>query len=88
MLIMAMQCSRFSKFVMIQFGQSQSISGATIETCLLEKSRVCHISNGERNYHIFYRLCAAPPEVILLCFVIQAHCQAFDNTFHTKDAHW
>ncbi|GFY96253.1 P-loop containing nucleoside triphosphate hydrolases superfamily protein [Actinidia rufa] len=55
--------SRFSKFVGIQFGQSRSISGATIETCLLEKSRVCHISNGERNYHIFYRLCAAPPEV-------------------------
>ncbi|PSS01848.1 Myosin-17 like, partial [Actinidia chinensis var. chinensis] len=55
--------SRFGKFVRIQFGQSRSISGATIETCLLEKSRVCHISNGERNYHIFYRLCAAPPEV-------------------------
>ncbi|XP_057468174.1 myosin-17-like, partial [Actinidia eriantha] len=55
--------SRFSKFVGIQFSQSRSISGATIETCLLEKSRVCHIAHGERNYHIFYRLCAAPPEV-------------------------
>jgi len=39
------------------------ISGAAIRTYLLEKSRVCQISDPERNYHCFYLLCASPPEV-------------------------
>ncbi|KAL6959993.1 hypothetical protein U1Q18_040139, partial [Sarracenia purpurea var. burkii] len=40
------------------------ISGAAIRTYLLERSRVCQVSDPERNYHCFYMLCAAPPEVI------------------------
>ncbi|KAK9100805.1 hypothetical protein Scep_024235 [Stephania cephalantha] len=56
--------SRFGKFVEIQFDKHGRISGATIRTYLLERSRVCQISNPERNYHCFYLLCAAPPEVI------------------------
>ncbi|KAK4483677.1 hypothetical protein RD792_010878 [Penstemon davidsonii] len=55
--------SRFGKFVEIQFDKSGRISGAAIRTYLLERSRVCQISNPERNYHCFYLLCAAPPEV-------------------------
>ncbi|GFY96251.1 myosin family protein with Dil [Actinidia rufa] len=55
--------SRFGKFVEIHFDQNWRISGATIQTYMLERSRVCHISKAERNYHIFYLLCAAPPEV-------------------------
>ncbi|KAL6871437.1 hypothetical protein ACP4OV_014266 [Aristida adscensionis] len=54
--------SRFGKFVEIQFDQNGKISGAAIRTYLLERSRVCQISNPERNYHCFYMLCAAPPE--------------------------
>lgn len=54
--------SRFGKFVEIQFDKSGRISGAAIRTYLLERSRVCQISNPERNYHCFYLLCAAPPE--------------------------
>ncbi|GFS43461.1 myosin family protein with Dil [Actinidia rufa] len=34
-----------------------------IRTYLLERSRVCQISDPERNYHCFYLLCSAPPEV-------------------------
>ncbi|KAF3439646.1 hypothetical protein FNV43_RR17924 [Rhamnella rubrinervis] len=54
--------SRFGKFVEIQFDKSGRISGAAIRTYLLERSRVCQISDPERNYHCFYLLCAAPPE--------------------------
>lgn len=54
--------SRFGKFVEIQFDRYGRISGAAIRTYLLEKSRVCQISDPERNYHCFYLLCASPPE--------------------------
>ncbi|XP_042463506.1 myosin-6-like isoform X1 [Zingiber officinale] len=54
--------SRFGKFVEIQFDERGRISGAAIRTYLLERSRVCQISDPERNYHCFYMLCAAPPE--------------------------
>lgn len=55
--------SRFGKFVEIQFDKQGRISGAAIRTYLLERSRVCQVSDPERNYHCFYLLCAAPPEV-------------------------
>ncbi|KAL0461055.1 UNVERIFIED_CONTAM: Myosin-6 [Sesamum latifolium] len=54
--------SRFGKFVEIQFDDRGRISGAAIRTYLLERSRVCQVSDPERNYHCFYMLCAAPPE--------------------------
>ncbi|KAG0482871.1 hypothetical protein HPP92_010955 [Vanilla planifolia] len=56
--------SRFGKFVEIQFDNKGRISGAAIRTYLLERSRVCQISDPERNYHCFYLLCAAPAEEI------------------------
>ncbi|KAI4300104.1 hypothetical protein L6164_033518 [Bauhinia variegata] len=56
--------SRFGKFVEIQFDQLGRISGAAIRTYLLERSRVCQVSDPERNYHCFYMLCAAPSEDI------------------------
>ncbi|TMW99351.1 hypothetical protein EJD97_002686 [Solanum chilense] len=56
--------SRFGKFVEIQFDKHGRISGAAIRTYLLERSRVCQISDPERNYHCFYLLCAAPQEEI------------------------
>ncbi|KAL5549552.1 hypothetical protein UlMin_004783 [Ulmus minor] len=54
--------SRFGKFVEIQFDKHGKISGAAIRTYLLERSRVCQVSDPERNYHCFYMLCAAPEE--------------------------
>ncbi|CAN6825831.1 unnamed protein product [Brassica oleracea] len=56
--------SRFGKFVEIQFNQMGRISGAAIRTYLLERSRVCQVSDPERNYHCFYMLCAAPEQEI------------------------
>ncbi|PSS15492.1 Myosin-17 like, partial [Actinidia chinensis var. chinensis] len=52
----------FGKFVEIQFDKSGRVSGAANRTYLLERSRVCQISDPERNYHCFYLLCSAPPE--------------------------
>ncbi|KAL3644945.1 hypothetical protein CASFOL_010125 [Castilleja foliolosa] len=56
--------SRFGKFVEIQFDKHGRISGAAIRTYLLERSRVCQISDPERNYHCFYLLCSAPQEEV------------------------
>ncbi|KAK9733826.1 hypothetical protein RND81_04G095200 [Saponaria officinalis] len=56
--------SRFGKFVEIQFDKRGRISGAAIRTYLLERSRVCQVSDPERNYHCFYMLCAGPSEVV------------------------
>ncbi|KAG6429116.1 hypothetical protein SASPL_107155 [Salvia splendens] len=55
--------SRFGKFVELQFDHHAKISGAAIRTYLLERSRVCQISDPERNYHCFYLLCAAQEEI-------------------------
>ncbi|TYH21308.1 hypothetical protein ES288_A04G033500v1 [Gossypium darwinii] len=50
--------SRFGKLIDIHFTASGKISGANIQTFLLEKSRVVQLAAGERSYHIFYQLCA------------------------------
>lgn len=47
--------SRFGKFIKIYFSSAGSISGATIDYYLLEKSRVVTQAAEERNYHIFYQ---------------------------------
>ena len=47
--------SRFGKYIDIQFSQSGKLTGASIETYLLEKVRLIHPGMGERNYHVFYQ---------------------------------
>ena len=50
--------SRFGKYIDIQFTDKGKLSGAKIETYLLEKVRLIHPSEGERNYHVFYQFLA------------------------------
>lgn len=63
--------SRFGKFTKLLFTNNlsmMSLTGGTMQTYLLEKSRVVFQAPGERNYHIFYQLCAARqqwPELVL-----------------------
>lgn len=63
--------SRFGKFTKLLFKNNMSVmnlTGATMHTYLLEKSRVVFQAMGERNYHIFYQLCSARmdhPQLVL-----------------------
>ncbi|XP_071436112.1 unconventional myosin-Vb isoform X2 [Pithys albifrons albifrons] len=51
--------SRFGKYIEIGFDKRYHIIGANMRTYLLEKSRVVFQAENERNYHIFYQLCAS-----------------------------
>ncbi|KAB2032803.1 hypothetical protein ES319_D05G402800v1 [Gossypium barbadense] len=56
--------SRFGKLIDIHFTALGKISGANIQTFLLEKSRVVQLAAGERSYHFFYQLCAGAPPAL------------------------
>lgn len=50
--------SRFGKFIKIHYDDKGLISGASTNHFLLEKSRIVGSAKNERNYHIFYQICA------------------------------
>lgn len=54
--------SRFGKFVEIHFAENGQVAGGFVSHYLLEKSRLCKQSGGERNYHVFYQLIAGAPK--------------------------
>ncbi|KAK1591991.1 hypothetical protein Q3G72_017291 [Acer saccharum] len=86
--------SRFGKFVELQFDERGRISGAAVRTYLLERSRVCQVSDPERNYHCFYMLCAAPDEDIekyklgnsrTFHYLNQSNCYELDGVDESKE---
>ena len=56
--------SRFGKFTRILFDDGGAIVGSRIDVYLLEKSRVVTQTTGERSFHFFYDLAAAPEKRI------------------------
>ena len=54
--------SRFGKFNQIHVGREGAILGASIQTYLLESTRVVAQATNECNYHLFYQLVTSLPD--------------------------
>ncbi|XP_053131313.1 LOW QUALITY PROTEIN: unconventional myosin-XIX-like [Hemicordylus capensis] len=54
--------SRFGKYIQLQFNRSRHLTSASIQTFLLEKTRVAYQAPCERNFHIFYQIAKGATE--------------------------
>ncbi|CAE8729512.1 unnamed protein product, partial [Polarella glacialis] len=86
--------SRFGKFVEVEFDAGGKLLSAQISNYLLEKCRIVTQQPEERNYHIFYQICAAaarnladlPQGMKLAAAVDFEYTQACDSVSGVDDA--
>ena len=67
------------KYIKLQYGADWKLGGARTLPFLLEKSRLVHQEQNERNYHVFYQLCrgvsaAALPACLPACLLALPAC--------------
>jgi tRNA A37 threonylcarbamoyladenosine biosynthesis protein TsaE len=87
--------SRFGKYLELSFdARAALVTGAQIQTYLLEKSRVIMQSRGERSFHIFYQMLAGLKDdaatAKALCLLPREQYRylgAVDGTFVAADAY-
>ncbi|XP_068011088.1 unconventional myosin-XIX isoform X1 [Melanerpes formicivorus] len=48
--------SRFGKYIQLQLDRFHHLTSASVQTFLLEKTRVAYQAPSERNFHIFYQI--------------------------------
>jgi myosin heavy subunit len=70
--------SRFGKFIKIMIDSGGGgIVGASINNYLLEKTRIVHQTEGERNYHIFYQLFSGASDEMLNTLHLSSGVESF-----------
>ncbi|KOO32188.1 hypothetical protein Ctob_011303 [Chrysochromulina tobinii] len=71
--------SRFGKLVNVRFDAVARLSGTSIDTYLLEKSRISSPNMDERNYHFFFQLLRGLPETELMARQLVADPKEFES---------